>query len=506
MIKDYIRTPDLSKQKEPFIFSRYGYTNNKGSKDVMIKNYADKANSITYQETDKLTLRNAIVKNDLKTLRRVSREMYGSSQIYIGLVEYLSNLLCNYWVVNPKLSKETPPSDLMEKWTTVLDYIENINPEKLGATIAKKVLIDGACYIAVKEKVTTKGSTIGIQFLPNEYCKVEATYNGRDVVSFNCKFFEDKFSNKLDRDEALEIFPQCVSEKYNEWLKSKSKSKNSWLQLDPEFAFRFVIKDDEKPFYIAACIDILNLEDVKEINIYKLEQELSKILIQKFPLDKENRSALEAWQLDAYHLELAAMLGSVPGLEVVTTFADVESVDISDSNRQSVNSDSIGRAYKSIFDSAGVSQSLFNSDSAGTLGKSLILNESILINSLLAQMQDFLNTRLDVNFKKGKFKNTNFTLSMLPVTFTNRADMIKIYKEQTSLGYSKFLPAVALGQRQSVILASMQFEVETLFMDEKMIPPKSSNTTSSSESDQVGRPAKAAEDRSKKTEQNLENL
>jgi hypothetical protein len=56
--------------------------------------------------------------------------------------------------------------------------------------------------------------------------------------------------------------------------------------------------------------------------------------------------------------------------------------------------------------------------------------------------------------------------------------MAKLYKEQTQLGYSKFLPQIALGQSQSSILANAHFENEVLDLVNLFIPPMSSNTMS----------------------------
>jgi hypothetical protein len=51
-----------------------------------------------------------------------------------------------------------------------------------------------------------------------------------------------------------------------------------------------------------------------------------------------------------------------------------------------------------------------------------------------------------------------------------------VYKEQVQLGYSKMLPQVALGQSQSMILATAKFENEILDLVSIFTPPMSSNT------------------------------
>ena len=97
------------------------------------------------------------------------------------------------------------------------------------------------------------------------------------------------------------------------------------------------------------------------------------------------------------------------------------------------------------------------------------------------------------------------------------------------LGYSKLLPQVALGQKQTTVIAAAIFENKTLKLDEVFIPPQMSTTMSSSSSDkqgnqtdtetnrqedvevkresgeQGGRPELADDEKSSKTVQNIES-
>lgn len=93
--------------------------------------------------------------------------------------------------------------------------------------------------------------------------------------------------------------------------------------------------------------------------------------------------------------------------------------------------------------------------------------------------------------------------------------MAKLYKEQTQLGYSKMLPAIALGESQSSVLATAYFENDILDLVHKFIPPMSSNTMSAEALNQtgknnndekkVGRTEKENDEKSDKTLKNLES-
>ena len=100
--------------------------------------------------------------------------------------------------------------------------------------------------------------------------------------------------------------------------------------------------------------------------------------------------------------------------------------------------------------------------------------------------------------------------------------MAKLYKEQVSLGYSKMLCQVALGQTQSSILANAYFENDILDLVRVFIPPMSSNTMNAevlqnrggtsgkqpanqANPSQGGRPEKEDNQKAEKTIQNKES-
>ena len=110
---------------------------------------------------------------------------------------------------------------------------------------------------------------------------------------------------------------------------------------------------------------------------------------------------------------------------------------------------------------------------------------------------------------------------MLPTTIYNYRELSKVYKEQTMIGFSKLLPQVALGQSQSMVMATAYFENEVMELDELFIPPQLSSTMSSNSAggssggaanqkklptgDHGGRPEKPDDEKATKTIQNKES-
>jgi len=214
------------------------------------------------------------------------------------------------------------------------------------------------------------------------------------------------------------------------------------------------------------------------------------------------------------------MLKRAIGVDVLTTFAEIESIDLSDKNT-STTTDDLEKVERAVFNSLGISQNLFNTDGNLSLEKS-ILNDESLARTLLLQFSDFFDriTRT----KNTNSKKYNFKLYMLETTQYNYRELSKMYKEQTQLGDSKMLPQIALGHSQSFILNTAIFENEILHLSEIMIPPLMSSTLSSedilnrgkkdtssstsgsnkkatatTETKQAGRPEKAESEKSEKT-------
>ena len=516
MIKEYkapIKDTSLTN------FSSYSGKGASKTKNLSVRDEAVLGSKNTYQRKD---IQNAVNRRDVNLMREISNSFYSSDQTYIRVINYFKDMFLFAWSVTPQRAKTANKEALEETWFNILDYVEDINPEVLGPSIALKVLLEGAAYVAVKEKIdTNNGNMVGIQFLPIQYCRVTRQYRGIDLVDFNVKYFDDKYSNDTQRKIALELFPPTVTEAYLSYKRNPRKVQGSeWVTLDPDFGFRFALRADEAPLFIPGLLDLLDLKDVKDITMLKLEQELSKILVQKFDVDKDGHPIVDLSEMEAFHASAANMMGEVAGVDVLTTLADVDGIDLQSKSETSSNNP-LSKATETVFNSLGVSHQLFNATTSGALAKSLSVDESFIF-PLVKQFEVFANVRIAVNLKKlletglkaKEVKRLRFNFSILPVTYHNRSDMIKLYKEQTSLGYSKFLPAIALGQRQSEIMSALYFENDVLDLVTLMKPPPSSNTMSSAtvetnkkgETVEQGRPEKTEEDRSEKTSQNRETM
>ena len=204
-----------------------------------------------------------------------------------------------------------------------------------------------------------------------------------------------------------------------------------------------------------------------------MEQQLLKIIIQKMPMDKNGDLIFDVDEARELHNNAVRMLGRAIGIDVLTTFADVEVADMHSTSATNADDKSMDRVKSAIYDQAGVSQMQFNTDGNIALEKSILNDEASMYN-LIQQFEQFLNILIK-DFNKNP-KKIYYKVQILGTTIYNYKDLSKLYKEQTQLGYSKMLPQIALGQSQSSILATAHFENDILDLVSTFIPPMQSST------------------------------
>jgi hypothetical protein len=201
-----------------------------------------------------------------------------------------------------------------------------------------------------------------------------------------------------------------------------------------------------------------------------MQQQLLKIIIQKMPIDKNGDLVFDVDEAQQLHNNAVNMLSKAIGIDVLTTFADVEVANMTD-RQTSTTSDDLEKVERGIYNEAGVSQMQFNTDGNMALEKSILNDEASMWN-LIQQFEVFLNYLVE-SFNS---KKISYQVQILPTTIYNYKDLAKQYKEHTQLGNSKMLPQVALGQAQSAVLATAYFENDVLDLVNVFIPPLMSST------------------------------
>lgn len=473
---------------------------------------------------DKKNVLKAIHKGDIALMREMSNFFYKTSGIYSRLCRYMAYLYRYDWMVTPYVNEEqtdnTKVQDtVLENFYKVLLYLDNFEVKRFFGEVALKVIRNG-CYYGY---LIPQSNRVDVQELAPNYCRSRFSVNGRPAVEFNMKFFDDTFKDTTQKMKMLNLFPAEFKKGYILYKEGKllpqfSGDTQGWYLLDVKNTIKFNINGEDFPAFISVIPAILDLDEAQELDRKRMAQKLLKIIIQKMPVDKNGDLVFDVDEAKELHNNAVHMLGKAIGIDVLTTFADVDVADMGD-NSNVTSMDELEKVERAIFNEAGVSQMQFNTDGNVALEKSILNDEASMYN-LLTQFESFLNLIID-KFNK-KPKKYYYRAQILTTTIYNYKDMAKLYKEQMQVGFSKMLPQIALGQSQSSILANAYFENDILDLINVFIPPLMSSTMNAdilnrknSGKDQTnnngdsestgGRPKKANDEKAEKTIQNEES-
>lgn len=477
---------------------------------------------------NKRDIMRAIVERDYRKLRLISDFFYAASGIYQTVCNYFAYLYRYDWYIYPEnVSNTAKPEKVIEEYTKILSYLDRSYIKKLCGEIALKVVKYG-CYYGY---IVDSNRGIQVQELPSEYCRTRYSIAGAPAIEFNMAFFDEKFSDVGYRMRVLKMFPEEFSKGYALYKQGKLvddgdylalgpelRRTYGWYLLDPACTVKFNINGSDIPIFINALPAILDLDAAQELDRKKQMQKLLKILVQKLPMDKNGDLIFDVEEARDIHNTAVAMLRRAVGVDVITTFADVQAIDISDKNT-STSTDDLEKVERTVYNSLGISRNLFNTDGNLSLEKSILDDESTMRN-LVLQFDIFFDKIVE---KKSTNKKFSFRFSMLETTQYNYKDSSKYYKELMNSGLSKFMPMVSLGHSQSSVVNLAHFENEILNLPAMMIPPlmsstmngedilgKTNQTTQSNSQNtsegEAGRPEKPDDQKSDKTIQNRESM
>ena len=420
----------------------------------------------------------ALANKDIATLREISNYFYRTSGIYFRICNYFAQMYRYDWYIVPEVyDKEAKPEKVTGEFHKVLNFLDNSYIKKTCMDIALQVIKNGAYYGCM---IPSKQGII-FQELPVNYCRSRYSVGHTPIIELNMKYFDDQFSDVTYRMRVLKMLPEDIQKGYVLYANKKLKpdyngdTAGAWYPLEKGTAIKFDFGNGDIPLFASAIPALLDLDAAQELDRRKQMQKLLKIIVQKLPLDKNGDLIFDVDEAQDIHRNAVAMLSNAIGVDVLTTFADIDSVDISDKATATTN-DELEKVERSLYNAFGTSQNIFNADGNMATTNS-ILNDEAMCRNLLLQFGGFydqVTQLMSSNNRKWKFR-----LYMLETTQYNYKELSKMYKEQVQIGYSKMLPQIALGHSQSFIINSCQFENEVLKLHEIMIPPLMSSTMSS---------------------------
>ena len=497
---------------------------------------------------DKRFVLQAMGQRNLPLMREISNYFYDTNGIYSRICDYFAYLYRYDWYIVPEIFDENVKEEkVLTDFNKILNYLDNTHIKKICGDIALNVIKNGAYYAYIVP--STDG--LVLQELPINYCRSIYSIGNQPVVEFNMRFFDDNFKDPNYRVKVLKLFPKEFQKgymlyktgkldpdyehsdpSYNPYGDSQRRAfAQGWYVLDPGSTVKFNLNSNDQPMFINAIPAILDLDAAQDLDRRKQMQQLLKIVIQKLPLDKNGDLIFDVDEARDIHNNAVEMLQHAIGVDVLTTFADIQVEDMADNNTATTKDD-LEKMERTVYNAFGTSRNLFNTDGNLSLEKSILDDESTMRN-LLLQFHMFLD-RITQQLGSNK-KKYNYRLYMLETTQYNYQNLAKMYKEQVQIVYSKMLPQIAMGHSQSSIIHTAYFENNILHLSEIMIPPlmsstmnpesvlgtkeqsnssnsqkpiegKSSEKKAMGEEKSAGRPEKADDQKSEKTIQNKESM
>lgn len=430
--------------------------------------------------------------------QELSNTFFYSNGIYKRIIMHYASLLQYVGILIPNASQSYSLSNsgLQKRYYKALNLVEIMNIPVFASNCAMRALINGGYYGVIQ---SLSKDVFSVLDLPSEYCRSRyKDEKGNSVIEFDITYF-NTITDIKERNLAFNAYPKNFSKYYEQYTKGKIKSK--WFLVPTDIGICIPFFDGRPPF-INILPSIMQYEDTVEIEGERALEEIRKLLVLEIPHLNDGRLLFEHEEALEMHKGAVGMLRNNKNISVLTTYANGQILSTKTASEATVNS--LKNMRDNVFAKSGTSPDLFASSGSTTLKSSL--------DNDLAFMMLFANkiSLFITNFINRQCANStiNFKYKILPISYYNYDDYINSSFKLASSGYSYLLPALALGINQQDIGNIKDLENNVLKLSEKLQPLKSSYTQSSSSTttEEVGRPSKEAEEKTEETIKKEESL
>lgn len=441
---------------------------------------------------------------------RLSNFVYTKNGIVANSIDYMTALPCLDKVITNKNKKQNKKvarnKELMNSTLRVIDdktFVRNALFTQMIEGIAffyfetRKKVKDNSKFMTTYDvenivEINELGINVSIITLPWQYTKIVGKKNGRYVLAFNLRYFDDYTGDTLER--KLKKYPTEIVKAYHTRSKSNSTT-GDWCILDNDKTMcrKIKCKDSEpwgRSLVIAALSDVLYKDYFVDTKRNVLDEVNNKIIYQTFPEGRDKgTSALSSAQQADQHNIVKQAVNSKNGRNGISFFSvasgtkldsiDVD-IDIFDSKNESDLNNQISLDL-------GISASLIGAMSTGNFSAGVNNLEMInaQIYTWIYEWQNELNYVINKNIIKD-IKN-QVEIYYFPTSFVNRKNFFDMMRSlYLEAGGSLSFLIASTGVDPDAYFGVLDSEIEDgLF--EKYKPHQTSYTLSSSDN-KGGRP------------------
>ena len=472
----------------------------KAQSEIIAKNdqaFLDQwASRTNYLRTKKYTpkqIQDIIEGSDLEAKIELSQSFFSRDGIYKKIILHYATLFkyAGVLIPNPSFGKDLSNTSIAKRYHKALSFIDQASLQNLCFNFAFRVLRDGSYYGLLLE--ATENSLV-ILDLPVKYCRSNyKDRNGNDVIEFNLAYF-NSIIGEDQKKKALDAYPKMFRKAYKRW--SNSSDTNGWITIPSSIGVCFCSYGDETaPMFLNTIPRCIDYEEAIETEKERELEEIRKIIVQKIPHLNEGELLFEPEEAAEIHAGTVEMMKNNDNVSVLTTYADVDSI-ISKTSADN-RADNLKSMIDLPFVESGLSRELFSPTTSSGVPTSLKTHIS-LMSPLVNKFSNFFTSILNFLFANN---TVNFKYIILPVTYFNEDDYIKLNLSLANSGFSFIVPAVASGLSQRDIVNLKDLEIKVLKLNEKLIPLQTSYTQSGNPADdsKAGAPTKKVEEKEEKT-------
>ena len=407
--------------------------------------------------------------------------MYFNEPQYQRIIMYYATLFFNYYYVTPVDLPEKPNKKKLDKeYNETLTFLdEEINVENFTVNTLKDILVEGSVFYYYD--FINMGGKVYFQMskLPRDYCTIIGTAKNGQMpifqldISFVDQVIASLVSLNVDitKDDVLKQYPKGIRSAYNRYKNDGDR----WIIVTPVHGIAFTSYNGLPPFagIIKQIVRMVKFEEVRDNYI---EDSLQKILFQKVDVDDNGDPEIDLALAAEFHENLKKITRGMDRVNALTSLADVEVLDLSDTSREN-DLDFIDKFEDKMYNEAGVPKAVFNGNTAGLLDFAAMKDESFIWN-IMDSISTWLSFICNAEIGARKKRTYNFVVSFLPISYRNREKMMDTYLKNAQYGYSKIIPQIAVGVKQRHFESLLYLENDLLKLDKRLVPLMSSHTLS----------------------------
>ena len=285
---------------------------------------------------------------------RLSNFVYTKNGIVSNSIDYMTALPCLDRIVISKAGKTT--KNVKSDKELMKSTLEKINDKKFIRNALFTEMIDGIAFFYFETKqravdhnkymtdydveniveINELGINVTIITLPWQYTKIVGKRNGRYVLAFNLRYFDDFTGDTRER--KLRKYPQEIVKGYEE--RRQKITTGDWLILDNDktMCCKIKCKDTEpwgRSLVVAALSDVLYKDYFTDTKRNILDEINSKIIYETFPEGKDKGTcALNKKQQEEQHNTVKSAVMNKNGRKGINFFSvasgtKLDSIDVS---------------------------------------------------------------------------------------------------------------------------------------------------------------------------------